>query len=350
MNANNNLNEVASILAHYAVEPYYVEDLGKIQKVYSNKGAFALKMIPPQLGTEFIRHIQTLYQKGYNRIVPIYPAMDGRYAVLHQNMLYYLMPWLETEAKEDPVERNKKLFRELARLHTLSSHEVPIKKEDRKEHYENTLLLLEKDEEFITGFLESSEKKIYMSPFELQFCLYYQEVKQAIQYSKQRLEVWYEKTKDQEKVRTVLIHGKFSPEHFLFDDKGYGYFMNFENIKEGSPYQDILPYLHQTLKGLPKRSEECIEWLLIYYKYFPLKEEEKHLMLSYFTHPSAIIKVAKKYHKNQPGKKERKYSQQLQRKYWLLKNTEYVVMRLEEIEQQKAQALAQAQQQEGAQD
>lgn len=101
------------------------------------------------------------------------------------------------------------------------------------------------------------------------------------------------------------------------------------------------------------RSEDCIDWLLIYYKYFPLKEEEKQLMLSYFTHPTAFLRVVKKYHK-QPAvvrKKERKFSQQLQRQYWQLKNTEYVVSRLNEIERQrKAQAEAQAQaQQEGAQ-
>lgn len=348
MSAENNLNAVTSILANYAVEPYFVEDLGKVQKVFSKKGVFALKMVPPQLGTEFIRHIQAFYQKGYYRIVPIYPTMDGRYAVLHQNTLYYLMPWITNEEKEDRFERNKKLFRELARLHTLSSHEVPISKEFRKEHYENTLLVLEKDEEFLTGFLEECEKKIYMSPFELQFCLYYHDVNQAIRFSKERLESWFEKTKDQEKVRTVLIHGKFSSEHFLFDDKGYGYFMNFENSRQGSPYQDILPYLSRTLKGFPKRCEDCIEWLMVYTKFFPLKEEERQLMLSYFTHPSGVVKVVQDYHKKQPGKKERKFSHQLQRQYWQLKNTEYVVMRLEEIEKQKQQQQQQQAQQEGA--
>lgn len=346
MSEQNKRNKVSTILAQYSVDPYYVEDLGKIKKVFSNKGVFALKKVPPAVGTEFIRHIQMLYQKGYYRMVPVYPTNDGRYGVLHQNTLYYLMPWLSNEEKEDRIERNKKLFRELARLHTLSSREVPLSKEFRKEHYENTLLLLEKDEEFINGFLEDCERNVYMSPFQLQFCLYYNDVHQAIEFSKQRLKDWYEKTKDQEKVRTVLIHGKFSPEHFLFDDKGYGYFMNFENSKPGSPYQDILPYLSRSLKGFPKRCEDCIDWLLMYEKYFPLKEEEKQLMLSYFTHPRSFILLVQDYHKKKPAKKERKYSQKLQREYWLLKNIEYVVMRLDEIDKQKK---LQQQKQEGAQ-
>lgn len=351
MSLNMSLDEVSAILSSYGVKPYFVEDLGKIKRITSDKGTFALKSIPPVQGTEFIRHIQYLYQKGYNRVVPIYPTLDGRYAVLHHNMLYYLMPWLPNEVKEEHDDKNKKLFRELARLHTLSVREYPIRKEVRKEHYENTLLALEKDEEFLVGFLERCEKKVYMSPFELQFCTYYNDIHSALRFSKQQLEDWYEKTKDEEKIRTVLIHGKLSTDHFLYDDKGYGYFMNFENAKPGSPYQDLLPYLFRTLKGFPKYSEDSINWLQTYYNYFPLKDEEKQLMLSYFTHPTALLRVVQKYHKQQTPKKEMKYTKQLQRHYWQLRNIEYVVRRLGEIDrQQKEQAQAQAQaQQEGAQ-
>lgn len=355
MSTKNNLKAVSPILAHYSVEAHFVEDFGKVQKIYSNKGVFALKKITPTQGTDFIRHVQFLYQKGYNRIVPIYPTVDGRYAVLYQNMLYYLMPWLPNEEKEDIQEKQKQLFRELARMHTLTVKEIKINKEERKEHYENTILLWEKDEEFLTGFLEECEKKEYMSPFELQFCLYYNETVQAIKFSKRKLETWYENTKDHEKARMVTVHGKISTEHFLFDEKGYGYFMNFEGAKQGAPIHDLLPYLSRTLKGYPKRCDECIDWVLTYFKYFPLKEEEMHLLMSYFSHPGPFLRAVQAYHKRQVKKNERNFVQQLQRHYWHLKNTEYVVMRIEEIEtqkkqaQEKAQAEAEARAQEGAQ-
>lgn len=342
------LDEASAILVNYGIKPYFIEDLGKIKRITSDKGMFALKSVPPTQGTDFLRHIQYLYQKGYNRVVPIYPTLDGRYAVLHQNSLYYLMPWLPNETKEDYDDKNMKLFRELARLHTLSAREMPIRKEDRKEHYENTVLSLEKDEEFLVGFLERCEKKIYMSPFELQFCTYYNDIHQTLRFSKQQLEGWYEKTKDEEKIRTVVIHGKLSSDHFLYDEKGYGFFMNFENAKLGSPYQDILPYLFRTLKGFPKNNDDSIKWIQTYYQYFPLKDEEKQLMMSYFTHPTALLRVVQKYHTQQTRKKERKYTQQLQRHYWQLRNIEYVVRTLVEIErQQKEQAQAQAQAQQG---
>lgn len=339
--------QIQSILKHYEIHPYYVESFGRIQKVFSEKGTFALKKVSPHMGSDFIRHIQFLYKKGYNRVVPVYPTNDGRYAVLYQNELYYLMPWLPNDEKEERKEKHIQLFRELARLHTLSVSEISINKDERKLHYENTLGQLEKDREFFDGFIESCEAKTYMSPFELLFCLYYHDINQALKFSKRNLEEWYENTKDQEKARTVLAHGKISTEHFLYDEKGYGYFINFENAKHTSPIHDILPYMSRALGGFPKQSDDCVEWFCTYAKYFPLKDDEMLLLLAYFAHPGPILRVVEQYHKSRKSLNERRLVQQLQKQFWQLKNTEYVVMKINEIEQQKKQQ--QAAQSDGAQ-
>ncbi|WP_141431861.1 spore coat protein YsxE [Bacillus sp. 03113] len=350
MSEKNWLVELSPILKEYSIEPYFIESFGRILKIYSSKGVFALKTIDPHHGTDFIRYVQALYQKGYNRIVPIFPTADGRYAVLHDKNLYYLMPWLSNEIKEDRLERHKQLFRELARLHTLSAKEMNISKEDRKEHYENTQLVLDKDKEFLEGYIEECERTEYTSPFELLFCLYFQDISQALNFSEKKLKEWYDQTKDHEKVRTVIIHGKLSTEHFLFDDRGYGYFINFEESKVGSPIHDLLLFLSRSLKGYPMQNEESVELMSLYFKYFPFKEEEMLLFQSYFAHPGVLIKYLNRYHQTGRKKNERKHVQQLQRQFWQFKNIEYVVMRIDEIEKQKQQAAqAQAAQQEGAQ-
>jgi spore coat protein YsxE len=336
MNDSYRIKALSPILEHYQVDPYFIEDFGKVMKVYSNKGTLALKKIPPNNGTDFIRHVHHLYQKGYNRIVPIYPTMDGRYAVLHEKDLYYLMPWLPNEMKENRDERHQQLFRELARLHSLSSKEINVKKEERTEHYEKTIQQFEKNQDFLTGFIEECEKKIYMSPFELLFCLYYNEIGQALNFSKRKLEEWYENTKDQEKARMVINHGKISSEHFLYDEKGYGYFSNFEGAGYGSPIHDLLPFLSRTLKTNPKKNDDCVDWVYHYFKYFPFKSDEKLLFFSYLAYPIPIIQVVEKYYRKKHPKNELKFVQQLQRQYWYLKNTEYVAMKMTELDQQSA--------------
>jgi spore coat protein YsxE len=331
---NNLKKKISPILKYYNLEPYFIESMGNILKVYSNKGVFALKKMNPQHGIDFIRHIQSLYQKGYNRIVPIYPTLDGRYAVLHDQNLYYLMPWMSNEKNNKNIEQYQQIFRELARLHSLSVREIPVSKEERKEHYEKTLIELEQEEEFLNGCLEACESSVYMSPFELMFCSYYHDINQALTYSKKRLKEWFEATEDHEKERIVITHGKISNEHFLYDDKGYGYFINFEQANTSSPLHDILPFLAKSLRGFPKRPEELVEWIYTYFKYFPLKEYEMNLFLSYLAHPGPVTKTAEHLFKEGKGRNEHKAVQKLQKDYWLLKNTEFIVSRIDETERQ----------------
>lgn len=333
MKENISLQKAAAILRNYQLEARFVESMGKIHKVSTNNGVFALKKLNPHQGIDFIKYVQNLYQKGYNRIVPIYPTMDGRYAVLYDNELYYLMPWLSNEEKRE----KPSLFRELARLHTISAREVKVNKEERKQHYEKTVEEIEREEEFLEGFLETCEEKEYMSPFELMYCTYYHEIFQALQFSKRKLTEWYEATKESDKARMVITHGKLSDEHFLFDEKGYGYFINFEKANPGAPFHDILPFAVKHLRGYLKEHEDLVEWLYTYFKYFPFKEEEMQLFLSYLAHPGPIIKTTERLYHDGQNRNERKAVKKLQKEYFLLKNIEYVVMRIEEIERQKKQ-------------
>lgn len=329
----NRLEAISPILKNYQLEPHFVEDFGKVQKVYSDKGTFALKKISPATGTDFIRHVHYLYQKGYNRIVPIFPTIDGRYAVLDDKDLYYLMPWLPNEMRENDNNKHLQLFRELARLHTITAKEINVKKDERQEHYEKTIQEAEKHQEFLEGFIEECEKKTYMSPFELLFCLYYNEMGQALRFSKTKFEEWYELTKEQEKARMVITHGKISSEHFLYDERGYGFFTNFEGAGYGSPIHDILPFLSRALKTNPKRNDDCVDWVHHYFQYFPFKADEKLLFLSYLSYPISMIQTADHYYHKQLNKRnELRLLRHLQRTYWHLKNTEYVAMRITEYD------------------
>ena len=80
-----------------------------------------------------------------------------------------------------------------------------------------------------------------------------------------------------------------------------------------------------------------MEWLYTYFKYFPFKEEEMQLFLSYIAHPGPVIKTVERFFKEGNNRNELKAVQSLQKNYWNLKNTEYLVSRIDEIERQKKQ-------------
>lgn len=336
--ASNQHADIVAVLQQYALQVHFIEDLGRIKKVYSDRGVFALKSISPHVGIDFIRNVQTLYQRGYNRIVPIYQTMDERYAVLYHNKLYYLMPWLENGASSEREELQKQMFRELARMHTLSVKEIEVEKDERKKHYERTLESWEAQQQFLEEWIVSCERKWYMSPMEMMYCSYYNDFYQALKYSIKKFKEWFEKTKDEENVRTVITHGKLSLKHFINDSRGYGYFINFENSRLAPPHFDLLPFIVRSAKNYPVQCDDCVGWLYHYLRYFPLNDNEMLLLQSYLAYPSYALDVVKKYVEHRGDKTELENVREMQRQYWLLKNVEYIVMQIEEIEKQKKAA------------
>jgi spore coat protein YsxE len=343
----NQKNDVHAVLRNYALQILHIESFGKITKIYGDKGIFALKSISPKHGIDFIYNIKKLYQRGYNRIVPIYQTLDGRYAVLHDHRLYYLMPWLSNEESGERTERNKQMLRELARMHSLSVKDLSVEKEERQEHYEKTIGEWKKQQEFLEEYLIGCEKKWYMSPFELMVCMYYTDLTQALAYSIKKIEAWFEKTKDDEKVRIVVTHGNVSPKHYLYDDRGHGHFINFEQSKTAPPHVDLLPFMMRVAKTYPHPCDDCIDLLYNYMRYFPLKSEEILLFQSYLAYPIHAINCIKKYVEKKNSRSELEHVSQLQRIHWLVKNIEYISIKIEEIEKAK-NAAAEAEQEKSA--
>lgn len=326
---------MTEFLKNYQLELEFYEDFGKVKKVYTNNGIFAIKTIPATKGFDFIKNVQTLYQNGYNRIVPIFPAIDGRYGVLTRDEISYLMPWLPDEHVEERTERHQQMFRELARMHTLSVKEISTTKEEREEHFEKTVKEWEEQKEFIREMVISIEKKWYMSPFEQLFCMCFYDLSQALTYSLDKLKVWFEVTKEEEKVRSVVTHGNVSIHHFLYSENGYGHFINFEQTKTAPPYFDLLPFVVKQLKTYPIQGEEIVDWIYLYLRYFPFKEGELNLFLAYLAYPANCIKVVEQYARNKDKQDELQFCRKFQRQYWLLKNIEYIIMRMEQIEESK---------------
>lgn len=325
---------VNEVLRQYGIRPDYFEIKGKVRKVYFRDQVYALKETGVRDGNHFIQFPRYLFEKGYYRFIPIYPTKNGQYFVLRDKRLFYLMPWLDNKSL-NRTDKIPKMFRELAKLHSLTSKEVSASKNEIKEHYEQVKLNWKRQAEFLDQWMEICEQRWYMSPFEWEFVQYYHDIRKSFDYIDQNIEQWFYIMERQEKIRTVLSHGKFSPDHFIFDDKGYGYFINFEKSQIASPFRDLLPFIVNTLKTFPKQSSECLEWLFTYLKFYPLKKEEKLLFKCYLAHPGYIIRTLEGYTQARSANHELKYTKRLQNDYWLFKNIEFVVMRLEEDDKQE---------------
>jgi spore coat protein YsxE len=332
------------LLDPYRLKVDYVEDYGNLKKIYTQQGVFALKRLSTSSRQDphFIQTMGLLSQKGFMKMVQPYRTQDEQYIVYEGTNAYYLMPWLPNEPKEERDIRYHKLFQELAHLHSLTSHEVNLKQEDIKKHYEWLSKQWDDRKEDLEKYVTECEQKLYMSPFELYFCMFYNECSHALGFARTKLDDWYEKIKEKEKARLVTIHGKLSSKHFIYDENGTGYFINFERTKEASPIYDLMPFYFRALRTYPIQSSENYEWFTTYQQHFSLREEELLLFYCYMAFPELIVRAVDQYRNEQGAQTEMKHVQTLVASYWHMKNIEQLLTRIMQAEQQKKAAAEQA--------
>ncbi|MFS0822519.1 spore coat protein YsxE [Bacillus sp. 1P02SD] len=332
----NDISSIGPILEKYSLKPLSLERFGKITKVVTDKGIYALKSISHKINPSFPTFLQQLFQQGYTRAVPIYPTGEGKYLVYHNQKFHYLMPWLKSHTLDHRGDHYLGFFKEIARIHLTTVSKQQINEENEiTGHYETIIKKWEERNQFLERLVVEAEAKWYMSPFELQFCTYFYETSLASSFARTQLEKWHEIMKESKSFRNALTLNNLSESHFLYDDSGKGYLSNFEKAGFASPTNDLVSLYFRILKTYPMLCTDCLEWFEAYQSRFPLREEEFYLFLSHLTFPEPIYRCVRNYSERKQNKSEREHVQALQRAYWLTKNIEFVSVKLLEAEQKR---------------
>lgn len=330
------LGEIRQLLRDYNLYPEYIEELSKKAiKVYTDTGPFVLKKLTKDFNPYFVDSLRMLKEQKFSHFVPLVSNNQHQFLSYYNGDYYYLMPLLTNEQEEERDARHQYLFKEVANLHKKTEKKLDIKDQDVKNHYGNMIKQWDNAKAMYEAFVEQYEQKIYLSPFELQAITYYTEVSRAIDFSKKKLEEWSNLMEEKKSTRVVLIHGKISARHFLYDDEGNGYLTNFERSTYASPIDDFLLFLNRTSNTYPVQTDDCINWFYTYQKGYPFTDEEMSLFLSYLAYPDRLFQLIKNYKKDKKQRSELERNKQLIKAYWQFKNIEYFVMKVSEMEEKK---------------
>ncbi|MED4016339.1 spore coat protein YsxE [Sutcliffiella cohnii] len=328
-----------SILRQYGVVPELLQSYShNVWRVGTKEGNYALKKINKNRAYALFMNIHSLSQRGVSSVVPIYKTQQGFYFIENQTDSYYLMPWVEHQEEREADFKDSLMFKELAKLHNITVKEKDYELDDITSFYEKTKIDWRQDEERLNQFVDDCEKKIYMSPFELQVCSFATEIGSALRFALQKLDSWYDEIKEAKKHRTAITHGAVSFHHFLKDKEGRGYFISWEKARKAAPANDLIAFYHRYLRTYPMFCDDCVDWYFEYSNAFPLKDHEKALALAYLAYPRQFISVLNKYIEEKRlnrRKGERKHVTHILESYWLAKNIEYVAGRISQIEEQK---------------
>lgn len=328
----NLLQKYIPILQFYDLEPKYIEEFGKVIKVYTDNGVFALKKIEEVNGQRngLLRVMHTLNDNGFKGMMPLYYTNDGRFLVYEKEQGFYLMPWLNQSENSDENNRFFTMFTTLGRLHRETKKEIEVEEEELEKEYDSISSKWEEDREMLENFMENCEQKWYMSPFELYFCSYYHQTIRSHEFAVKIFDEWYELMQKKDSTRLVVVHGNLSSQHFLVDKQSNGYFISLERAHEASPIYDLVQFYNRSLFQYPVVRGDRYEWFVEYEKTFPLEKDEKKLMLSYLAYPQHMVSLVKKYRSDERNRSEWRQTSKLQKVSWLMNNLEQFVGRVQQ--------------------
>ncbi|MCZ0754775.1 spore coat protein YsxE [Anoxybacillus sp. J5B_2022] len=313
-----------AVLAHYPLRVLRIDDYGKVKKVHTAEGTFALKKISDVQQLHAIEQAAFFYRP---QMIPIYWSKRGTLFVAEGGYYYYVMPWISLPSGQRATEAMISFFRDLATLHQKTLQEINVDETELKNYYETKKAAWEEERSFLQSYAEQCEHEWYMSPFQLQFCTYFHETMQAYWFAETQLETWYEKMKETKKWRVAFVHGNARFSHYVPREQG-GQFFSWERAKWAFPLVDVAAALDEYVRT-PSVDDTWVDGFREYEKKLSLREEELAFFSSHVASPTYLYRVVSDYaEKRKKEQTEYRAVSELQRAYWIMKRTEQLLMRM----------------------
>ncbi|MCK6257938.1 spore coat protein YsxE [Fictibacillus sp. KIGAM418] len=278
------------VLFQYDLYPEKIEAFGKVKKVISRRGTFALKetSLNEEESNWFTHVVHRLSEIGYHQVVPLYPTKYGDYTVQHGNKTYYLMPWFAGGERLGQT-REEVMIDEIGKIHYLTLKEQDFSPEVVDHSFQYLMQRWETRQLEMERFAEESERMPYMSPFELTYLSHFHHMMKMAEEAKRRLKDWYDACHAEKRYRSALCHGKLSRNHLLFSHHGEPHLLNFEKAVLDTPVRDLAIFFRKAVHHSNWTREEGGRLLSLYQRHIPLLEEEKSLLVSYMSYPEPIF-------------------------------------------------------------
>lgn len=334
---NSGQSPYASVLFYYDLYPQEIEDLGKVKKITTHQGVYALKetTMTAHQADEFIHALRKLTRLGYKQAVPILPTKYGEYTIATGTHTYYLMPWMEPIEYTARESQEEKLASQLGVIHRLTVKTEPFLKEQIDESFQQLLIRWERRRLELTRFADQAERKTYMSPFELTFLTHAFMLDQMALTAKDHLQKWYDLCLERGKYRTVLCHGRIQRSHALFSPANEPLLLNFERASIDTPARDIASFCRYSFPNAYWSEEEVLRWFMRYERHLPLLEEEKYLTCAYLNFPEPIAYAMEAYVNNQSQMSELEHVQRLEKRLTSMRKVQRLTQKLIVTSEQK---------------
>lgn len=168
----------------------------------------------------------------------------------------------------------------LLHLKTTRFNEVDL--DDYKKIYENIDNKLTDLHDYYSNLNDQIDSEIYMSPSHYLLIRNISKIYEALIFSKNELDNWYELVKEKEKQRKVLIHNNLDIDHLLKNKNSY--LISFSKSKIDFPVYDLYNLFTKYYREI-----SFSNLFNIYKQKYPLNKSELSLLFIYISIPDKVI-------------------------------------------------------------
>ncbi len=219
-------------------------------------------------------HNKEIYNYLDNRNFDYYPS------IIDSNDDYDMYPYIE-DIDIPKEQKIADLIPFVALLHAKTTYHKSIDESDYKQLYEdisNNIIYLK---DYYNDLITLIEEKILFSPSENLLANNISLIFERIDYCENQKDKWYKSISNHNKIRVAVVHNNLSIDHFLQNDKKY--LISWDKAKIDLPIFDLYRLYLNNYKDV-----DFNQMLKLYEKNYPLKEEEKMLLVILISMPQKL--------------------------------------------------------------
>ena len=200
------------------------------------------------------------------------------YRIIDNYMVYnYIEP-----IHEENSQKLEDLVYLISLLHLKTTRFNEVDLDDYKKIYENIDNKLTDLHDYYSNLNDQIDSEIYMSPSHYLLIRNISKIYEALIFSKNELDNWYELVKEKEKQRKVLIHNNLDIDHLLKSKNSY--LISFSKSKIDFPVYDLYNLFTKYYREI-----SFSNLFNIYKQKYPLNKSELSLLFIYISIPDKVI-------------------------------------------------------------
>ncbi len=260
------MNDYKKLLDKYNITPINIsyKKSAKIIDTINNKYILKVKTNSNKLIYEYLN------SRNFNNYLE--PKTD-------YNDKYEIYEYIEDN--NNPSKKNDLMYI-ISILHNITTTYENIDLDNVKKEYEENINELNMLNIYYHDLQEYIENKVYMSPAEYLLIRNISKIYKSLDYSKRKLDDWYNEKIHKTKERKALIHNNLSLEHFLESDKGY--IISWNKAKRDNAIYDFLNFYRNEYDN----DIEIYSLYKIYQSKYKYNEDERNLFLALLSKPWKI--------------------------------------------------------------